>query len=196
MEPKKLKRIVSVAFACALAVPALTGALYAQDQGGGAPPPASPQAGGPDHPGGFRHKGNPAEHLKKYLGLTDAQAKQLADAIKAKWDAMKVPGKALRADMKTLREQVEKTASDQDIQATLNKLKQDREAMGAAMKDAEAKFEADTSFLSPTQRAKMLLGRMRMMRRRGHWRGGHEGRDHDGPPTMQGGGNPPPPAGQ
>jgi len=176
-----MKRIVSIAFACALAMPALTGALYAQDQGGGAPPSAPPQAGGPGQPGGFRHKGNPAEHLKKDLGLTDAQAKQLADAIKAKWDAMKIPGKALRADMKTLRGQVEKTASDQDIQATLNKLKADREAMEAAMKDAEAKFEADTSFLTPTQRAKMLLGRMRRMRK--HWLGGHGRRGHGGQPA-------------
>ncbi|MDE2313567.1 MAG: hypothetical protein KGL04_05285, partial [Elusimicrobia bacterium] len=183
----------SLAVACALAVPALTGALYAQDQGGSAPPPTPSQAGGPDRSGGFHRKGNPAEHFKEYLGLSDAQAKQLADAIKAKWDALKANGQLLRADMKTLREQVEKKASDKDIQATLDKLKQDRQAMGDAIKTAETKFEADTSFLTPTQRAKMLLGRMRRIRRmRGRWHAGRRGMRRDGPPPMPEGGNPPP----
>ncbi len=192
-----MKRIVSLAVACALAVPALTGALYAQDQGGGAPPPAPSQAGRPDRSGGFQRKGNPAEHLKEYLGLSDAQAKQLADAIKAKWDALKANGKVLRADMKTLRDQVEKKASDKDIQTTLDKLKQDRGVMADAMKAAEAKFEADTGFLTPTQRAKMLLGRMRRIRHmRGRWHGGRRGMRSDGPAQMPEGGNPPPPAGQ
>ncbi|MDE2314021.1 MAG: Spy/CpxP family protein refolding chaperone [Elusimicrobia bacterium] len=154
-----MKRIASLAVACALAVPALTGALYAQDQGGSAPPTAPSQAGGSDRPGGFHRKGNPAEHLKEYLGLSDAQTKQLADAIKAKWDALKANGQVLRADMKTLRKQVEKKASDKDIQTTLDKLKQDRDTMAGAMKTAEAKFETDTAFLTPTQRAKMLLRR-------------------------------------
>ncbi|HVA67286.1 MAG TPA: hypothetical protein VNK24_10245 [Elusimicrobiota bacterium] len=172
-----MKRIVSIAFACAMAMPALAGALYAQDSGSRNLPPAYDQASN------LRHKGRQAKFaakLKADLGLTDDQVKKLSDAMKAKWDTLKTSGEALRADMKTLRGQIEKKAADQDIQATLNKLKTDREAMAAAMRGAEAKFEADTSFLTPTQRAKMLLGRMRRMHK--HGRDGHGRRGHDGPP--------------
>ena len=83
-----------------------------------------------------------AEHMKKRLELTDDQAAKFKDA------------------MKKLGEQLKAKAPDSDIQASLDSLKTAHKAVAAE----EEKFHDGLSFLTPTQRAKLLMGAMRMHR--------------------------------
>ncbi|NNN06992.1 MAG: hypothetical protein HKL90_13935 [Elusimicrobia bacterium] len=72
-----------------------------------------------------------------------------------------------RTAMAKLRQQLDAKASDDDVKATLAQLREARRQMRAQ----EDKFiDSASSFLTPTQQAKMLLGAMKMHGRR-HGRG-------------------------
>ena len=132
-------------------------------QGEGAPPK---EKGGHMAFGKRDHEMS-AEKLKEKLGLSDEQVGKLKDARKAHEEAVKPLREQMKKGMEKLRDQVKNKAADGDIQATLDELAQGRKSM----QGAQEKFQADLkSILSPTQRAKMLLGAMRRMRQ-GEWKG-------------------------
>ncbi len=142
--------------------------LRAQDDGdqGGAPPPPPPHemdGGGPE--GGGPPEGAPppmdADKLKKHFGLSDEQAAKFKDAVKAHQDALKSLREQMRDGMKKLAGQVKDKADDKEIAASLDALESGRKDI----EEENHKFSAATAaFLTPTQRAKMLIG---MMRRQG-----------------------------
>ncbi len=179
-----MTRFLLAAVAAALLVPG-TGALSARAQDDG--PDAGEQAGPPPEMGGRM-----AAKMKEKLGLSDDQAAKLKDAMKAHGEAMKPIGKQLKELMEKLHSQVEDKASDGDLKATLDALRNARKSM----MDEQEKFHATVAgVLTPTQQAKFVLGAAHEMRARMGGRGGRGGRgermrgrggddkggDHDGP---------------
>lgn len=150
-----MKRYLCAVLAAALLAPAMLAvSARAHDEDGG-PEAAEGREGAPDH-------AKMAEHVKRRLQLTDDQAAKLKDAMKSHHDAMKPLWGKLKGDMKKLHDQVEAKASDSDVQASLDALKADHKAVA----DEEGKFQDSLSFLTPTQRAKLLFGAMHMRRER------------------------------
>lgn len=95
-----------------------------------------------------------AEQWKEKLGITDEQAEKLKAAKKAKHEAVKPLHEQQKETLKQLRSQIENKAKDEEIQTTLNKLAEIEKAIQAKHED----FKTDTaSFLTPTQRAKLLI---------------------------------------
>ena len=114
------------------------------------------------------HEGRPdhakmAEMMKKRLELTDEQAAKFGAAMKAHGEAMKPLWGQVKEAMKKLGGQLKAKAPDAEIQASLDSLKAARKAIA----DEEEKFrDSLASFLTPTQRAKMLMGMIHMRRER------------------------------
>ncbi|MFI5350583.1 MAG: Spy/CpxP family protein refolding chaperone [Elusimicrobiota bacterium] len=179
-----MKPLMSAALAAALLTPGLWAvAARAQDD---APPPPPEQS---EH----QDAGKMADRMKEKLGLTDEQAGKLKDAMKTHGDAMKPIGQQMKDGFKKLGEQIKSKASDADIQASLDSLKTARKAMA---EEQEKFHDALAAFLTPTQRAKMLIGAEMRMRRehgkggpKGPRRGGDDkdGDDHGGPRGGYGG---------
>jgi Spy/CpxP family protein refolding chaperone len=165
-----MKRYLCAALAAALLTPGLW-AVGARAQEDDAMP-----AEHAEHQDG----GKMSDKMKERLGLTDDQAAKLKDAMKAHGDAMKPIGQQMKDGIKKLADQIKNKASDADIQASLDALKASRKAMA----DEQEKFhDALASFLTPTQRAKMLVGAaMKMHRERGEHgpKGPHRGADDKG----------------
>ncbi len=119
--------------------------------------------------------------MKRNLGLSDVQESKLKDAFKAHREAVKPLGRKVRDLMTKLHDQLQDQAKDKDIAATLDSLKTAKKALD----DERAKFtDSLASFLTPTQRAKMLMG---MERRMGRERPGMRGRGRRGGRGMGGG---------
>jgi Spy/CpxP family protein refolding chaperone len=185
-----MKRFISAALAAALLAPGIW-AVSARAQDAAATPPqdgAQPSdkpADGDHHDGEGRGGHRMESRMKKRLGLTDEQAGKLKDAMKAHMDANKPFNEQMRSGMKTLHEQLKSKASDDAVQKTLDSLKAARKAMA----EENEKFQDSlSSFLSSTQRAKMLVDMFERMgdRREGgdgdhrdHGQGGRHGDDHD-----------------
>ena len=92
--------------------------------------------------------------LKRNLGLSGEQAGKFAAAVDAREKAMKPYHDQMDAGLKKLSGQVQKKAADAEVGATLTELKTAREAM----QSIQTKFQAEVDgFLTPTQRAKMIL---------------------------------------
>jgi len=129
-------------------------------------------SGGGEHKG----KGEFAARMKEKLGLDDAQAKKLEEAIKANREALKPVAEKLKAAMKKLHEQLKSKAADKDIKATLDEIAAARKEMAGAREKMQGVAEAT---LTPTQRAKMQLAMMRMREGQGdrHGHGRHCGRE-------------------
>ncbi|MDE2491343.1 MAG: periplasmic heavy metal sensor [Elusimicrobia bacterium] len=136
-----MKRIIVAALAAALLAGPLT--VRAQDGSGG----------------GMR--GRMESRLKARLGLSDEQVSKLEAAAKAHRAEMKPLRDKARAALRKLRERVRAKASDGEVAAALS-------ALTAARRDeaaAEEKYQESLTFLTPTQRAKLLLGAMAMRER-------------------------------
>lgn len=154
-----MKRYICAALAAALLAPGLLAVgARAQDDDAGTEMAEPHDAAKGNHP-------MMAERMKKRLELTDDQAAKFKDAMKARHDAMQPLWKQAKDDMKKLGEQLKAKAPDTEIQASLDSLKADHKAVAAE----EDKFQDSLSFLTPTQRAKLLIGATRM--RRGGMRG-------------------------
>jgi Spy/CpxP family protein refolding chaperone len=110
------------------------------------------------------------EHLKDKLGLTDDQATQLKEAFQKQGEAIKPLRDQEKIDMDTLQQKVDTKASDSDIKALLDKLKEDRKTLQDTQERSMEKFRM---ILTPTQQAKWVLsmGRGPM----GQWDGKKKG---------------------
>jgi len=170
-----MKRYICAVLAAALLAPAMLAVgVRAQDEEGG-PEMAEPHDGAkPDH-------AKMVERMKKHLELTDDQAAKLKAAMEEHHKAMQPLWQQAKDSMKKLGEQLKAKAPDSDVQASLDSLKSAHKAVAAE----EEKFHDSLSFLTPTQRAKMLMGAMHM--RREHMmhgkkgpKGGDKDKDHDG----------------
>lgn len=118
---------------------------------------ANEHMGGPGQGPGQEHEKASPEKMKEKLGLTDAQFEKFKEAKEAMEKAGRPMREDLAAEMARLREQLSNKAEDKDIAATLDKLEKARKGMDAA----QDKFKADMALiLTPTQRAKMLMGMM------------------------------------
>jgi hypothetical protein len=140
-----------IAFAAALAAVFLSlplrRALHAQGPGGQMESQEAMPA--PEHE-------SMVDKMKDKLGLSGEQVDKLKAAMKARREAIEPLMKQMKESMNKLQAQVKAKASDADIQAILDDLEQARAGMRTAME----KFKADTTFLSATQRAKMMLHHM------------------------------------
>ena len=110
-----------------------------------------------------------ADRMKKKLGMNDEQAKKLDAAFQGRQAAVKPLREALRKALRRVHGLLEIEASDKDIQAALSQVEQARKALRAENDKFQKTLE---TMLSPTQRAKMLVMREKMMRR---GEGGHQG---------------------
>ena len=115
----------------------------------------------------------PQEHhwdsakMQKKLGLTDDQTAKMKALHDSEKEAMKPLWEKQKDLMKTLEGQVKAKASDTDIQATLDAMKSNHEAMRSQMEQFQTQKDA---ILTPTQRAQMMLAHMHHH--------GHGGKDH------------------
>ncbi|HTA77424.1 MAG TPA: Spy/CpxP family protein refolding chaperone [bacterium] len=140
------------------------------DNQGGAPPAMSGDHDGMDKKDG---KGR-LEEMKQKLGLTDDQAAKLKTAMKKQMEANKPLRDQEKIDIDTLQQKVDSKASDSDITAALDKLKEDRKALQEAQ---ERSMEKMKSILTPTQQAKWVLSMGRGMgmgkwdrKKKGEWK--------------------------
>lgn len=133
--------------------------VLAQD--GQTPPPAQDQSA-PKAPAARARRGR-GSPLERRLGLSDDEAAKLRSAMQAHRQAMLPLRQKGRELMRTLARQVRSKAADADIQKTLDAMEQNRKDV----QTATDKFQADVAFLTPTQRAKLVLGAMRMKMRHG-----------------------------
>jgi Spy/CpxP family protein refolding chaperone len=170
-----MKRIAYAMLAAGLLLP---GALpaFAQPGGDGGP------GGGPRDGLRGRFEQKIEARMKKALDLSDEQETKLKDAFKEHKAAVKPISRKLRDLTIKLGDQVEDKAKDKDIQRTLDELKDARKAMSDEREAFTAKL---AGFLTPTQRAKMLIGMERRMGRggpgmMGHGRGRMGGRGGQG----------------
>lgn len=99
------------------------------------------------------------------VGLTEAQADKLEAAMKERRKAVRPLKRELRDAMLKLKDQVEDEAGDEQVKATLERLKKARNAMRAEKDRFQTKI---AEMLPPTVSAKLLLARGKM---RAHMRG-------------------------
>lgn len=154
-----MQRFANAACAAAL-LTAVFGArrAYAHEEGRD-----EARAAGPEHR---------EERLQEKLGLSAEQEAKLKDAMQAHRKAERGLFRRVRDASEKLSDQIADRTADQEIQATLDQLTSARRAM----QDESEKFhEALAAFLTPTQRAKMLLAAMRGKGMRGGM-GGPRGR--------------------
>ncbi len=113
------------------------------------------------------------EHEMKWagkMGLTDEEAGKLKEAFKAEREAAKPLRRGLRDALTKLHDQVQDKASDKDLQASLDRVDQAREALRAE----HEKFRKKVAGMIPVEkRAKIAL---MMAHRRKHGMRGHEGK--------------------
>ncbi|MCX5796694.1 MAG: periplasmic heavy metal sensor [Elusimicrobia bacterium] len=110
-----------------------------------------------------------ADRMHEQLGLNAEQAKKVDAAIQEHRDAVKPLREALSKAVRRVHGLLEIEASDKDIQAALDQVEQARRSLLAETDKLKKTME---TMLTPTQRAKMLVMREKMMRRGG---GAHEG---------------------
>jgi Spy/CpxP family protein refolding chaperone len=144
-------------------------------------PPAPMDHQSPGHGGWDEAK------LKAKLGLTDDQAAKLKALRDSGKGAFKPFMEKERGLMAKLNDQVVNKAPDTEIQTTLKDLKTNRDAMKDQMEKME---DQKNAILTPTQQAKMMLGRRKMMQgKRGAMRKGqgpeHPMDDAQGPDDSQ-----------
>lgn len=101
--------------------------------------------------------------------MNDDEAKKLDAAMQAHREAVKPLREALSKAVRKVHGLLEIEASDKDMQAALDQVEQARRSLLAETDKFQKAMEA---MLTPTQRAKMLVMREKMMRRGG---GAHEG---------------------
>jgi Spy/CpxP family protein refolding chaperone len=160
-----------------LTVPSLR-AQDDQSEGGGAPPQGD---NGPDNggdqgapPDGNRNPGGDqmSEKIKERLGLSDEQFSKLKDARKAHEDVNKPLRHKAMEEMKKLGSELKAKADEKAVQATLDEI----ETTHQAIEDENRKFMSVTkTFLTPTQRAKLIIGVIMNQRRGRPQRGGMNG---------------------
>ena len=122
------------------------------------------------------------EEMKRKLGLSEEAAAKVQAAMKAHREAAEPLHKELKSAMRRLRDELEDKAPDAEIQATLDKLEKTHKAMQAEGEKMKASLSA---VLTPTQKAKMLMGMMARMHAGGPggpggWMGHHGGRGGEG----------------
>jgi Spy/CpxP family protein refolding chaperone len=126
-----------------------------------------------------------SERMKEKLDLTEDQAKKLEAAWQEHREAAKPLREKMHQALRKVHGALEMEASDQDIQAALDQVEK---ARGALRADSDKLKKTMEALLTPTQRAKMLVMREKMMRRgmemgrdgRGHedWRARDQGERH------------------
>lgn len=132
-----MNRIISLATAAAL----MSGALVLPER-----------LRAEDRPEGARE--GFAGRMREKLGISEEQEGKLKAARRAKRDAAAASHAELAAATRKLQDQLEDKAAEKDLSATLAAIS----AARAAMRVADEKFEAAlASFLTPTQRAKMVV---------------------------------------
>ena len=119
---------------------------------------------------GREHHEMSMEKMQEKLGLSKDQAEKFAAAKKVMEESNKPMHEEMAAEMARLGQQLKNKADDKAIQATLDKLEKNHKAMDAAHEKFKAEME---SVLTPTQRARMLMGMMERMH--GGWKGRGEG---------------------
>ncbi len=124
---------------------------------------------GADHDKDGDHGKERMEKMKEKLGLTDAQVVKLKAAMKKQMEANKPLRDQEKIDIDTLQQKVDSKASDSDITAALDKLKEDRKALQEAQ---ERSMEKTRTILTPIQQAKWVLSMGRGM---GKWDGKKKG---------------------
>ena len=117
-----------------------------------------------------------ADRMKEKLGLNDEQAKKLDAAWQEHRKAVESLQEQLHKALRKVHGELEIEAPDKDIQTALDQVEKARESLRAEADKLKKNMEA---LLTPTQRAKMLLMREKMMRRgaRGPedwWARGHD----------------------
>jgi Spy/CpxP family protein refolding chaperone len=103
----------------------------------------------------FDERAEADAHWREKLGLTVPQAQKLAEAERVKEDALRPLRSQLRDALVKLQEQVVGKAPESEIQATLERVAKVR----ASMQGVDKRYDEQLAlFLSPTQRARILLG--------------------------------------
>lgn len=149
-----MKRLISTVSAAVLLGGAmlLPGVLRAHDGKDEAKPGAHEPGG--DHEGQWKEK----------LGITDDQEAKLKTLKRAHRDAEESARTEIGASMRKLKDQLEDKAPEKDLTATLDKIQASHKAMQA---EQEKFMTGMAAILTPTQRAKMLIGMMGHMQRHG-----------------------------
>ncbi len=103
---------------------------------------------------------------ERHLGLSEKDAKKLDAAFQSEKLTMRPLHRELRDALIKLSDQVKDKAADAEIQATLDRVQKAKQALQTEMASFRTKL---AGILTPTQRAKMMLWRMRhhMMRHGG-----------------------------
>ena len=148
------------------------------------PPPMNQRDGDRGHDGWDEGK------MQRRLGLSDDQIAKLKALRESNKETFKTFGEKEHGLMAKLNDQVVNKASEKDIQTTLAALKENQTAIRNQMEKSQAQKDA---ILTPTQQAKMVLARHRMMEKHGRpmhdgvmmHRGG-KGPGHDQPQDGQG----------
>jgi Spy/CpxP family protein refolding chaperone len=95
------------------------------------------------------------QQWKERLGLSEDQLRKLQAALAAKRDAVRPHEERLRGALQQLRVMLEAHAKDSDLQPALDQVADARKAI----REEEDKFsQALASFLTPSQRARLLVG--------------------------------------
>jgi Spy/CpxP family protein refolding chaperone len=127
----------------------------------------------------WSHEGR-GERMKEALGLSEEQRGKLKALRRAHRDATEELRGKLKAGMRKLSDQLEDEAGDKELSATLESIASSRQALARERERFEKEMGA---LLTPTQRAKLLAGRMKLAkghgRRFGHGRGSGRGDGHD-----------------
>lgn len=101
-----------------------------------------------------------AEELSRRLGLDAQKSAALADAIKRQGEAREARGKALRQEMQALQRLVEGPASERELVAQMDRVKQAR----AAKEGMDGLLEQASRFLSTAEQARLMLALPAVMR--------------------------------
>lgn len=103
---------------------------------------------------GFLGAADSIEQWKTRLNLTDEQANKLQEASKAHQEALRPLADQAKEALETLNQQVRTQAKEDDIKATLDQVVH----LQKSIQEEKDKFMQTTeSFLTPSQRAKMIL---------------------------------------
>lgn len=194
-----MKRSIAVTLAVVLAVAVGAGRLLAADRDEGAEGNGDKAA----------HVERMLEHMKRELGLSDADAAKVKSAFEEQRKTVEPLHRELKVGLEKLRWQVDAKADPKDLEATLSQLDKTRKAL---FEQHEKLIEKLRGSLSVEAQAKLALFKAERMHRmhamhgmmmRFHrgWGGpegrgpegmresGHEGKDHGGPDRDM----PPPP---
>jgi Spy/CpxP family protein refolding chaperone len=118
----------------------------------------------------WSHEGRGGK-MKEALGLSEEQKGKLKALRRAHRDAAEEIRVKLKAGMRRLSDQLEDQAGDKELAATLDSIASSRSALAREREKFEKELGA---LLTPTQRAKMLAGRMKLAQMHGR-RFGHGG---------------------